>query len=143
MKRLNFKPFLLGFGLVLSACASSPPPSKMLSADLKGRSGTTTIGHVHFHQLDKKLHVAYEVKNLKAGGKHGFRLHTKGDCSAADAKSAGEPSRDLGPIVSNEKGISKGELYLENTTLSQLIGLSVIVHEKEIEGNRIACGVLQ
>ncbi|MBX2996506.1 MAG: superoxide dismutase family protein [Bdellovibrionaceae bacterium] len=160
----------LGLGLGLTACASSPPPeTKMGSADLKPRSGSNASGHVHFHQLDKRVHVAFEVKGLAANSKHGFHLHEKGDCSAIDAMSAGghynpgghqhgslvsanRHAGDFGNIQANAQGVAKGELYLDNMHVRQLKGLSVIVHEKEDDeksqpagnaGSRIACGVIQ
>ncbi|MFN7729151.1 MAG: superoxide dismutase family protein [Bdellovibrio sp.] len=161
---------VLGLGLVLGACASKPPQqTKMASADLKPRSGSITSGHVHFHQLEKRVHVAYEIKGLKPKTKHGFHLHEKGDCSASDAMSAGghynpgghkhgglasqeRHAGDLGNVQANEAGVAKGEVYLDGMHVNQLIGLSVITHEKEDDektqpagdaGPRIACGVVQ
>lgn len=143
----------LALGLVLASCASAPPETKMGSADLKPRSGSNASGHVHFHQLDKRVHVAFEVKGLAANSKHGFHLHEKGDCSALDASSAGSRhAGDFGNIQANAQGVAKGELYLDNMHVNQIKGLAAIVHEKEDDeksqpagnaGSRISCGVVQ
>lgn len=155
-------------GLGLGACASEQEPPKMASAHLMARSGSVVEGHVYFHQVGDRLHVAYEVSGLAPKTKHGFHLHEKPDCSASDAASAGghyNPSSqphgamttkahhagDYGNILANDKGIAKGELILEATKLLDVQGHSVVIHEKEDDeksqpagnsGNRIACGVV-
>jgi Cu-Zn family superoxide dismutase len=123
---------------------------------------------VHFHQVGDDINVAYEVKNLVPNSKHGFHVHEKGDCSAADASSAGghfnpghaehgDPNMpthhagDMGNITANDKGVAKGEMTLKNMKASSLLGTAVVVHEKEDDektqptgnsGSRIACGVV-
>lgn len=171
MRQLDvwWKSALLFFcGLGLGACAGTSEPPKMASAHLLARSGSVVEGHVHFHQVGDRLHMAYEVSGLAPNSKHGFHLHEKGDCSASDAMSAGghynptgqqhgamtskmHHAGDYGNIVANDKGIAKGELILEAAKLSDVQGHAVIVHEKEDDeksqpagnaGSRIACGVV-
>src|ERR1043166_8219189 len=43
---------------------------------------------VPFTKMGDEAQVAAEIENLTPG-KHGFHIHDKGDCSAADAASAG------------------------------------------------------
>lgn len=159
--------FCLSLGL--GGCASAPVESRMGTADLKARSGSTAEGHVHFHQLEKEAHVAYEVKNLPPKSKHGFHIHEKGDCSAPDASSAGghynphqrshggldTPERhvgDLGNITTDELGVARGELKIPGLKIKDVKGLAVVVHAKADDlktnpsgdsGARIACGVIE
>ena len=174
MQRLDvrwvlFSFFWLSSGLMTGGCAHPPGEAKMTSANLKARSGSTAEGHVHFHQVGDNINLAYEIKGLAPKSMHGMHLHEKGDCSAADASSAGghfNPDKhthgglhsgehhagDLGNIVANEQGIARGEITLEKTKVSTLSGLSVVIHEKQDDeksqpagnsGPRIACGVVE
>ena len=160
--------FLMGLGL--GACSSDQTETKMGTVRLKSRSGSSVEGHVFFHQVGDKIHMAYEVKGLPPKSVHGFHIHEKGDCSAADASSAGghfnptgkmhgDPATmnhhagDLGNITADEKGLAKGEgMISAAVTVSKLQGLSVIVHDQADDektqpsgnsGSRIACGIIE
>jgi len=103
-------------------------------------------------------------------GKHAFHIHEFGDCSAADAASAGShfnPMKkqhgapdaaerhagDLGNIEADKTG--KAHLELKDNMLmfsgeNSILGRAVIVHEKVDDwsqptgnaGGRVACGVI-
>lgn len=160
---------LFSLSLGLGGCASTEAPPKMASTHLLARSGSSVEGHVHFHQVGKKLHLAYEVSGLTPNTKHGFHLHEKGDCSAADASSAGghynpgnQPhgpaqgqarhAGDYGNILANDKGVAKGELMFEDVKIADVRNHAVVIHAKEDDlksqpagdaGARIACGVVK
>jgi len=53
-------------------------------------SGNNAKGEVRFYKVDGGVRVIASIEGLKPG-KHGFHVHEKGDCSAPDAASAGEP----------------------------------------------------
>ncbi len=139
------------------------------SAPLESKSGSQVTGTVTFTKVGDEIQVVADIQNLKPG-KHGFHIHEKGDCSAADAASAGahfnptqkhhggpmtsdHHSGDLGNIEADASGKAhldwKGKMSLSGT--DSIIGKSIVVHEKEDDlktdpsgnsGARIACGVI-
>lgn len=139
------------------------------AAQLEPKSGTQVTGMVTFTKVGDEIQVVADIQNLKSG-KHGFHIHEKGDCSAADAASAGahfNPTQkhhggpmnldhhtgDLGNIEADASGKAhldwKGKLSF--TGKDSIIGRSVVVHEKEDDlktdpsgnsGARIACGAI-
>src|SRR5712691_4759169 len=138
-------------------------------ADLESKSGSRVTGKVTFTKMGDEVQVVADIENLTPG-KHGFHIHEKGDCSAADASSAGghfNPTQkhhggpmtldhhtgDLGNIEADASGKAhldwKGKLSLSGK--DSIIGRSVVVHEKEDDlktdpagnsGARIACGTI-
>jgi len=120
--------------------------------------------------MGNEVQVVADIQNLTPG-KHGFHIHEKGDCSAADASSAGghfNPTHqhhggpmtaehhtgDLGNIEADASGKAhldwKGKMQMSGA--DSIIGKSVVVHEKEDDlksdpagnsGARIACGVIE
>lgn len=139
------------------------------AAQLEPKSGSQVTGMVTFTKVGDEIQVVADIQNLKPG-KHGFHIHEKGDCSAADAASAGahfNPTQkhhggpmnldhhtgDLGNIEADASGKAhldwKGKLSF--TGKDSIIGRSVVVHEKEDDlktdpsgnsGARIACGAI-
>jgi Cu-Zn family superoxide dismutase len=139
------------------------------SARLEPKSGSKVTGMVSFSKVGDEVQVVADIQNLTPG-KHGFHIHEKGDCSAADASSAGahfNPTHqhhggstgaerhagDFGNITADASGKAhldwKGKLSLTGT--DSIIGKSIVVHEKEDDlktdpsgnsGARIACGVI-
>ena len=140
------------------------------TAKLEPKSGTKVTGTITFTKSGDDVEVTGDIENLKPG-KHGFHLHEKGDCSAADAASAGahfNPTKqhhggpmtaehhtgDLGNIEADASGKAhiqwKGKMSLSGA--DSIVGKSVVVHEKEDDlktdpsgnsGARIACGVIE
>jgi Cu-Zn family superoxide dismutase len=139
------------------------------AAQLEPKSGSQVTGTVTFTKVGDEIQVVADIQNLKPG-KHGFHIHEKGDCSAADAASAGahfnptqkhhggpmtpdHHSGDLGNVEADASGKAhldwKGKLSLSGN--DSIIGRSIVVHEKEDDlktdpsgnsGARIACGVI-
>ena len=137
---------------------------------LESKSGSKVTGMITFTKSGDDVEVTGDIQNL-APGKHGFHIHDKGDCSAADASSAGghfNPTKqhhggpmtaehhtgDLGNIEADKSGTAhiqwKGKMSL--TGADSIIGKSAVVHEKEDDlktdpagnsGARIACGVIE
>ena len=139
-------------------------------AVLSSASGSKVTGTVTFTKSGDDVKVVADVTGLTPG-KHGFHVHEFGDCSAADASSAGghyNPTKHehAAPDVSdrhmgdlgNLEADSSGKAHLERTdkTLklsgdNSIVGYAVIVHEKEDDlktqptgnaGGRLACGVI-
>jgi superoxide dismutase, Cu-Zn family len=139
------------------------------SATLESKSGSQVTGTVTFTKTGDEVRVVADIQGLKPG-KHGFHIHEKGDCSAADAASAGghfNPTHqhhggpataehhtgDLGNIEADASGKAhldwKGKMSLNGP--DSIIGKSIVVHEKEDDlksdpagnsGARVACGVI-
>ncbi len=75
--------------VALAACSDMESrPGATASATLRPASGSQVQGKVTFTQTSTTVRAVGEVTGL-APGLHGFHLHEKGDCSAADATSAG------------------------------------------------------
>jgi len=139
------------------------------AAQLESKSASQVTGMVTFTKVGDEVQVVADIQNLKPG-KHGFHIHEKGDCSAADAASAGghfNPTHqhhdgptgterhagDFGNIEADASGKAhldwKGKLSLSGK--DSIIGRSVVVHEKEDDlktdpagnsGARFACGTI-
>jgi Cu-Zn family superoxide dismutase len=138
-------------------------------ATLQPKSDSRVIGTVTFTKTGDETRVVADIENLTPG-RHGFHIHEKGDCSAADASSAGahfNPTHqhhggpataqrhagDLGNLEADASGKAhlewKGKMSLSGN--DSIIGKSVVVHEKEDDlatdptgnsGARIACGAI-
>ena len=152
--------------------AGSEQQAASAVAELKPASGSEVSGTVTFTEKDGKVEVAVDLKGLKPGD-HGFHIHEKGDCSAPDAKSAGDhfnPDKkdhgapgapahhagDLGNLTVGEDGTVKTTTTVDFLSLADgansAVGKAVIVHEKADDlksqpagnaGARLACGVVE
>lgn len=153
--------------LLLSACASSPPPQPGASASLMARSGSNVSGEVLLTQMGDKLRVDVTASNVSPG-EHGFHIHEVGDCSAPDAASAkghynptgkrhGHHDKaerhagDLPNLLADASGNVKYTAEAGGLTLAEVIGRSFVMHADPDDyvsqpagnsGKRIACGVI-
>ena len=98
MAKLHTPAALLAAPGLLAACAASAPqrPSggapvaAIAAAKLQPTAGKSAGGTVWFAQEGDHLVVRGRVGGLTPNQEHGFHVHERGDCSAADASSAGE-----------------------------------------------------
>ncbi len=126
---------------------------------------------VTFTEVADGVQIQAEITGLTPGN-HGFHVHQFGDCSAADASSAGahfNPTNkphagpdaverhvgDMGNIEADASGSAKLD-YVDHqisvtTDKESVIGRSVVVHVKADDlksqpagdsGVRVACGVI-
>ena len=160
--------FLAAFGIATVAVASAATAH----ATLSGVAGSHLTGTVSFTETSEGVDIVVAVEHAPPGV-HGFHLHEKGDCSAADFTSTGghfnptgtahgapdaaaHHAGDYGNLTVGEDG--KGELKLHSTMLTvadgpnSVRGRGVILHEKADDlttqptgaaGGRIACGVVK
>ncbi len=124
-------------------------------------------GMVRFSDMqDGYTKVDIDVKGL-TGQVHGFHIHEKGSCQdrsdPEDAFASAGPhynpsgahhgyhAGDLPPLIASE-GRAKMTFYTKKFSVSEIIGRSVIVHEKPDDfrtdpggasGKRIACGIIR
>lgn len=149
--------------LSLVACSSGPTPTttsrsepKLVStarqavAVLAPASGSLVSGKVTLVPMGDGVHITGTVGSLPANGKFGFHVHEKGDCSAADATSAGghfnpaaQPhghaahgphhAGDMDNIVSDGQGVARIDVHMVGVTLgggaaNDIAGRGLIVH---------------
>lgn len=160
-----------GCALLLSACATTGPIDRVVTASVRPASGSQVSGTVTFTQIADRVRVDAQF-NALTPGLHGFHIHEKGDCSAPDATSAGghfnpfakkhgapgspiSHSGDLGNLNADTSGKATVTLWLDGVSISTgkdgVIGRAVIVHANADDlktdptgnaGGRIACGVI-
>jgi Cu-Zn family superoxide dismutase len=98
MAKLHTPAALLAAAGLLAACAAPPPSGTMggapvaaiAAAKLQPTAGNSATGTVWFAQEGDHLAVRGRVSGLTPNQEHGFHVHERGDCSAADASSAGD-----------------------------------------------------
>ncbi len=170
MKAKSFFALLAAtLAVTLVSSASAQEATKAIAV-LSSASGSKVSGTVTFTKDGDGVKVVADVTGLTPG-KHGFHVHEFGDCSAPDATSAGghyNPEKhrhadrtaadrhvgDLGNLEADDSGKAHLDWTDKMLTLSgddSVIGLTVIVHEKEDDlksqpvgnaGGRLACGVI-
>ena len=158
----------------LAGCSMPGPQTTSApraTAPLQAKSGSQVAGTILFSQQGSALRVVARVSGLKPGQEHGFHVHEKGDCSAADATSAGghfnptaQPhgpqgmarhAGDLPSLKADAAGNADATFTVSGVTLAGatdgVIGKSVVVHAQPDDyatqptgnsGGRIACGVI-
>lgn len=143
-------------------------PIKTAFAVVQAKSGSGVVGAVDFFVVDGGLRVVANVGGLRPG-KHGFHIHEHGDCSAADASSAGghfnpfnkkhggpdtdeRHEGDLGNLEANAYGFAYYDKVIRDLKLNgeqSIIGKSIVIHADEDDlttdptgnsGVRIGCG---
>lgn len=152
--------------LTLAACnttpsSSSPPSSqsavvpttstaKQAVAVLASASGSLVSGSVTLAPMGKGLHLTGEIGGLQANSAHAFHIHEKGDCSAADASSAGghfnpaakphgrtghgaHHAGDGDNLVADSQGVARVNAHFSGVSLgggsaNDIAGRALIVH---------------
>ena len=140
------------------------------TATLRPTAGNSAAGTVTFTRKGDKVAVVANVTGLSPGP-HGFHVHEKGDCSAADAMSAGghfnpggkphgDPATadhhagDMPQLVADANGQATLNAELSPMAIGgadDIVGKAVIVHKDADDyktqptgnsGARVACGVI-
>lgn len=145
----------------------------MALATLEPSEGYDTAGTVAFIETDTGagIRIIARIRNV-TDGSHGFHVHENGDCSAADASSAGDHLNpgdqphggrgsdqrhvgDLGNIVADGNGMAMLDIQDDVISLegpNSIIGKAVVVHSEQDDlnsqpsgnaGERVACGVIE
>ena len=139
-----------------AAPAPTPPPAApeapaaAATAALTATEGNAATGELRFEAMDGGVRITGQVSGLKPDTEHGFHVHEKGDCSAPDAKSAGDHfnptadahgrvgaaahhAGDTDNIVADATGVASVDTRLQGATVgdgapTDIIGKAVIVH---------------
>jgi Cu-Zn family superoxide dismutase len=155
-----------------TACASLQGAGPTAKVQLESRSSSTVTGTLTLRQKADGVHITGEVLGLAPASAHGFHVHEKGDCSAADASSAGPHFNPLGSphgkmgtgthhagdmpnIVADKRGAAQVDVLVAGATLTpgpaSIAGRAVVVHRDPDDyatqpagnaGPRLACGVI-
>lgn len=148
---------------ILAGCATTMPsatmpPSTLLStstahravANLAGASGSLVSGKLTLMPMGGGVHVNGDIGGLVPGSSHGFHVHEKGDCSAADASGAGghfnptgnvhgkaeasmHHAGDIDNILADASGVAHVNAHLMGVTLGggasdDIAGRALVVH---------------
>jgi superoxide dismutase, Cu-Zn family len=154
--------------LALTACGTAKHATTMLES----RSNSTTTGTAEFEPSGDGAKLTLEVTGATPG-EHGAHIHETGDCSAADASSAGghwnpaskdhgpaDPMHhlgDLGNIMVGQDGkgsltVTKPEWRIGDGSAQDVVGKALVIHAGQDDlmsnpagnsGGRAACGVIQ
>jgi Cu-Zn family superoxide dismutase len=155
--------------MAFSARAAEPTTAVAVLHPTKGNQAS---GVVHFQTVgDGKVRVTATVEGLAPNSVHAIHIHEFGDCTAADATSAGghynpeshphalpdkreRHAGDLGNLQADAQGKATLDLTVDNITINgsknPIVGYAVIVHEKMDDGSqpvgnagsRISCGAI-
>lgn len=118
--------------------------------NLAAASGSLVSGQLRLVPMGDGVQISGEIGGLAPGSAHGFHVHEKGDCSAADASSAGghfnptgnahgrasmpmHHAGDMDNIVANADGVAKIDIHLSGVSLgggsaNDIVGRAIIVH---------------
>jgi Cu-Zn family superoxide dismutase len=144
--------------LGIAACATTPPPAPAPAAvahnavvNLASASGSLVSGTLQVMAMGPNaVHIAGEVGGLAPNSVHGFHVHETGNCSAADASSAGghfnptgsphgrmdhgaHHAGDIDNIVADASGVARVNMHVPGLTLgggaaSDIAGRAIVVH---------------
>jgi Cu-Zn family superoxide dismutase len=162
----------LSLAALAAGCASTMTASAPgARASLAPTTGNQANGMVTFAAQGDKVRVVANLSGL-APGPHGFHIHEKGDCSAADGMSAGghfnptnkphgDPASadhhggDMPMVVADASGNATLDALIDTVTIGSgpgdIVGRAVIVHKDPDDfktqptgnsGARVACGVI-
>ncbi|WP_051176399.1 superoxide dismutase family protein [Luteimonas mephitis] len=136
---------------------SSPTPATPVTSaaesatvNLASASGSLVSGKLSIVPMGDGVHITGEIGGLGGGKSHAIHVHEKGDCSAADASSAGghfnptgsahgragtatHHAGDMDNILANAQGVAAIDIHLAGVTLgggaaNDIAGRAVIVH---------------
>ena len=130
--------------------ATSASTAKSATVNLASASGSLVSGKLSIVPMGDGVHLTGEVGGLGARMTHAIHVHEKGDCSAADASSAGghfnptgsphgragtptHHAGDMDNLTANAQGVADVSIHLTGVTLgggaaNDIAGRAVIVH---------------
>ena len=119
-------------------------------ANLASASASLVSGRLVLVPMGRGVHLTGEIGGLQPGSSHGFHIHEKGDCSAADASSAGghfnpaaQPhgraghgahhAGDADNLVADANGVARVDVHVDGVTLgggaaNDIAGRAIVVH---------------
>lgn len=135
------------------AAASTPastPPARSATVNLAPASGSLVSGKLSAMPMAGGVHFTGEIGGLVRNATHAIHVHEKGDCSAADASSAGghfnptgQPhgrpdagahhAGDMPNITADANGVARVNLHVQGISLggaatTDIVGRALVVH---------------
>jgi superoxide dismutase, Cu-Zn family len=129
---------------------SAATPTRVATVRLEPTTGHTARGELDLSEGSAGVRISGRVTGLSPGQQHGFHIHELGDCSAADASSAGghfavrgDPhghpdgsnhhAGDLLNLEADDGGSALADRLIEQVTLrrdepNSILGRAVVVH---------------
>lgn len=171
----------------LAACASAPPAGRAdapaaaaatvpavraATVTLAPASGSLVSGKLNAMPMGDGVHFTGELGGLKRNAVHAIHVHETGDCSAADASSAGghfnpagtahgkvgagaHHAGDMDNITADAQGVARVSVHASGVTLGggarNIVGRAIVVHAAPDDyrsqpagnaGARVACGII-
>jgi superoxide dismutase, Cu-Zn family len=147
--------------VAVTACSSAPKTTapaapvavstaKAATVNLASASASLVSGKLSVVPMGDGVHLTGEIGGFAPHSTHAIHIHEKGDCSAADASSAGghfNPSAsphgkvdsgahhggDMNNIVADGEGVARVDVHASGVTLgggaaNDVAGKAVIVH---------------
>ncbi|MGO4221640.1 superoxide dismutase family protein [Lysobacter sp. TAF61] len=146
--------------VVVAACSSTPKTkeatptavstAKAATVNLAAASASLVSGKLSVVPMGDGVHITGEIGGFAPNSTHAIHIHEKGDCSAADASSAGghfnptgsphgkvdssaHHGGDMNNIVADADGVAKVDVHASGVTLgggagNDVAGKAVIVH---------------
>ena len=133
-----------------TAASAAKSTASRATVNLAPASGSLVSGTLTLTPMGDGVHITGEVGGLKPGDTRGFHIHEKGDCSAADASTAGghfnpgaqahgrsghgaHHAGDTDNIVADATGVARIDAHVTGVTLgggaaNDIAGRAVIVH---------------
>jgi Cu-Zn family superoxide dismutase len=146
--------------LAVAGCTAAPPPkpeaptarstAKQAHANLASASSSLVSGRVDLRPMADGVHLTGTIGGFMPNSTHAIHVHEKGDCSAADASSAGghfnptgsahgrantatHHAGDMDNIVAGNDGTVQLDIHLAGVTLgggapNDIAGRALVVH---------------
>lgn len=148
----------------VAGCATTVPPApgarsvqpvaastvQAAIANLASASGSLVSGRLTLVPMGDGVHIRGELGGFRPGGSHGFHIHETGDCSAADASSAGghfnpgaQPhgragqgahhAGDADNLVADARGVARVDVHVRGVRLGggsavDILGRALVAH---------------
>lgn len=151
---IRFRPrlaLLAAASVGLAACTSTPQtettaPTATTTATatsdavvhLAAASGSLVSGTLHMAASGDGVHVSGEIGGLNPYSTHGFHVHETGDCSAADASSAGG---HFNPTDAPHGRVGHGSHHLGDSDNIVADGDGVVHVDKQLGGVSLGSGM--
>lgn len=156
-----------------AATVPAVPMARGATITLMPASGSLVSGKLSAAPIAGGVRITGEIGGLARGSTHAIHIHEKGDCSAADATSAGghfNPMQqmhgragsgphhggDMDNIVADANGVARVDVQALGVTLgggaTNIGARAIVVHAMADDytsqpagnaGARVACGVIQ
>ncbi len=160
---------ILSSGFISGCAALFKPYEKRAHALLLPTVGSAVRGTVAFVEHADGMQVSYSLQGLVANRLYGFQIHEYGNCSARDARSAGDvfaqiqrlkkrvtdhPEGEMPDIRADANGVATGFIVVSDLSLDGIRSVRnrsvVILHLNDAPSTvtrrtalRLACGIIR